>query len=117
MDARRRSDALAARTRVARTPRHLRVVRGGAGPDARLPLDVRAALASLLFPGLGQLMQRRRRAARAHATVAAVLAAVLAATWLVGTPSRVVLALLVAWTLGSAVEAARHRPRPPLRRA
>ncbi len=114
MDARRRSGAQAARTRVARTPRHLRVVRGGAGDATRRPLDLRAALASLLLPGLGQLLQGRRWAAGAHAPVATALAGV----WLAGAARpRVLLGLTLAWILGSVVDAARHRPRPPLRRA
>ncbi|MGZ8469551.1 MAG: hypothetical protein ACXW61_08550, partial [Gemmatirosa sp.] len=111
---RRRSSALSARTRVARTPRHLRVVRGEGGTDPRPPRDVRAALASLLVPGLGQLLQHRRRAAGVHAAVAALLIA----TWAVGAVSgRITIALLAAWTVGVVVDAARHRPRPPLRRA
>lgn len=114
MDARGRSSAQAARTRVARIPRHLRVVRGGGGAEGRRQLDLRAALASLVFPGLGQLLQHRCWAAGAHAPIAVALAAL----WFGGAVSwRVALALLIAWTLGSVVDAARHRPRPPLRRA
>ncbi len=114
MDARRRFDAPAPRPRVARTPRHLRVVRGGAGAQGRAPLDLRAALASLVVPGLGQLLQGRRRAAGANAPVAAALGAL----WLArAVPHAALVALLAAWVLGSVIDAARHRSRPPLRRA
>lgn len=114
MDAHRRPDPTPSRTR-SRTPRRLRVVRGDGGVEpARSPLDVPAAVASLLLPGLGQLIQGRHGTAVAH--VAPAVAAAL--VWLL-LGARVHVPLLVVlgtWMLVSAVDAARHRPRPPLHR-
>ncbi|GLC26240.1 hypothetical protein [Roseisolibacter agri] len=114
MDAHRRPDSLPARTRLARAPRRLRVIRGGGTGAPTAPRDVPAALASLLLPGLGQLIQGRRRPALVHAAIAAVLLA----AWLLDPALRpVATMLLAACLLTSATDAARHRPRPPLRRA
>lgn len=114
MDAHRRPDALPARTRLARAPRRLRVIRGGGTGVPSTPRDVPAALASLVVPGLGQLIQGRRRIAVVYAAIGAALLAV----WLLDHALRpLATVLLVAWLLASATDAARHRPRPPLRRA
>ena len=114
MDAHRRPEAAPPRARLARAPRRLRVIRGGGTGSPPAARDVPAALASLVLPGLGQLVQGRRRAALAHVAVAAALAA----ACLLDPASRALsLALLVVCALASANDAARHRPRPPLRRA
>jgi len=114
VDAHRRPDAASPRARLARAPRRLRVIRGGGTGTTAAPRDVPAALASLVLPGLGQLVQGRRRAALAQAAVAAALVA----AWLLDPASRLLsLALLIVCMLASASDAARHRPRPPLRRA
>jgi len=95
----------------------LRVVRGappeGSPPSQGTPLW--AAATSLVFPGLGQFLQGRRRAAAGHLLGAvAIYAIAVMRHW----PASLTIGVLLAFTLWSAADAARAERlarRAPLR--
>src|SRR5437868_6515773 len=97
----------------------LRVVRGASPVSESSPVPftapLRAAAASLVVPGFGQLLQGRRRVAAGHlATAVAVYAVASHRAW----PASYQIGALLAFTLWSAADAARAERlarRAPLR--